>query len=193
MNKKELDLVSPESIKFGFFLSNGQIALVTACSKDMSVQGIIAIGWCNPTSFMPLLFSISIGSGPQESGPVAYRQTYPLIKETGEFGINFPPNELTQAVIQVGTTHSKEVNKYELTGLTPLESKKIRPTLIEECYLNVECKVIQEMVAGDHTIFIGEPLTILYDEDVFADSKFQDKYKDKKNQMHFLDLMSDMV
>ncbi len=57
----------------------------------------------------------------------------------------------------------------------------------------MECKVIQEMVAGDHTIFVGEPLTILYDEDVFADGKFQDKYKDKNNQMHFLDLMSDMV
>ena len=193
MSKKELDLASPASMKFAFFLSNGQIALVTACSKDRAVQGIIAMGWCHPTSFAPFLFSISIGSGPEESGPVAYRQTYPLIKETGEFGINFPPKELAQAVVQVGTTHSREVNKYELTGLTPLESKRIGPNLIQECYLNVECKVIQEMVAGDHTIFVGEPLTILYDEDVFADGKFQDKYKDKNNQMHFLDLMSDMV
>ena len=151
------------------------------------------MGWCHPTSFVPFLFSIAVGSGPEESGALAYRQTYPLIKETGEFGINLPPKELTQAVGQVGTTHSKEANKYELTGLTPLESKRIKPNLIEECYLNVECKVIQEMVAGDHTIFIGEPLTILYDEDVFADGKFLDKYKDKNDQLHFLDLMSDMV
>ena len=188
MNKKELDLSSPDALKFAFFLSNGQIKLVTACSKDRSVQGIISMGWANPTSFMPFLISISIGSGPEETGPIAYRQTYPFIKETREFAVNVPSKELAQAVVQIGTTHSGEVDKYKETGLTPLESKRIGPHLIGECIVNVECKVIQELVTGDHTIFVGEPLTILYNEDVFVDGKFQEKYKDKNNQLHQIEL-----
>ena len=66
MSKNELDLRTPDVAKFAFFLSNGQIMLATACSKDGSVQGIISLGWVNPTSFMPLLISISVGSGPEE-------------------------------------------------------------------------------------------------------------------------------
>ncbi len=193
MSKKELDLNSPDKFKFTCFLSNGQTMLITACSKDKSVQGIMPIGWITPTSFVPFLISISVGSGPEESGPVAYRHTYSLIKETQEFGINLPSRELMQAMRKAGSTHSREVDKFKETGLTPLDSKRIAPNLIEECYLNIECKVIQELVTGDHTIFIGDPVTILYDDDVFADGKFQDKYRDKNNQLHFIDVSPEMV
>lgn len=192
MSKKELTLPSDDVLKFNLFLSNGQTVLITSCNKDGSIRGIAPISWFMPTSHNPDLFMVSIGNGPPESGLLAYRYSYTLIKETMEFGVNVAMPELGEAIAKAGTTHANEVDKFKETGLTPMPGKRISAPMIEECYLNIECKVVQELATGDHTIFIGEPLAILYDEDVFIDGKFQGKYRKKENQVLLLDLFSEM-
>jgi len=132
----------------------------------------------------------SVGSGGKETGDFAYRVCYSLINETKEFGLNLPTIELTETIAKVGTTHSDEVDKFAETGLTPLAAKKISAPLISECFLNVECRVIQQFVTGDHTVFVAEPLAVYMDDDVFVDGKFTEKYRDKNNQVHLGDFIT---
>jgi flavin reductase (DIM6/NTAB) family NADH-FMN oxidoreductase RutF len=142
-----------------------------------------------PTSHFPLLISISVGNGDEGSGNENFRASYALIHETNEFGLNLPADDLLETVAKNGTLHSNRVDKYMETGLTPLDSKIIKCQLIEECYLNMECKVIDQYITGDHTVFVGEPVVVHLDEDVFVEGKFADRYRSKHNQVHFADLV----
>ena len=190
MTKREFDLQGPDITKLSWFLSTGQAVMLTCCNAKGSINGIITVTWMTPTSHVPLLLMTSVGSGGKETGDFAYRVCYSLINETKEFGLNLPTIELMETIAKVGTTHSDEVDKFAETGLTPLASKKISAPLISECFLNVECKVIQQFVTGDHTVFVAEPLAVYIDDDVIVDGKFTEKYRAKSNQVHLGDFIT---
>jgi flavin reductase (DIM6/NTAB) family NADH-FMN oxidoreductase RutF len=188
--KKEFDFHTPEyAVKLSFLLGNGQVVLITSCDTKRKVNGIMTASWMTLTSHFPLLISISIGNGEDTPGHENFRASYSLIHETNEFGLNLPSIELIETVAKIGTLHSNQVDKYAETGLSPMESTKIKAHLIAECFLNLECRVIDQYVTGDHTVFVGEPEVVHMDEDVFQDGKFAPKYRLKNNQIHFSDVV----
>ena len=190
MNKREFDLQGTDITKLSWFLSTSQAVKLTCCNAKRSINGIITVTWMTPTSHEPLLLMASVGSGGKETGDSAYRVCYSLINETKEFGLNIATSELIEAIGKVGTTHSDEVDKFGETGLTPFASKKISAPLISECFLNVECRVIEQFVTGDHTVFVAEPLAVYLNDDVFVDGKFTENYRDRRNQVHLGDFLT---
>jgi len=190
MRKKIFNFQDAENVvKLSFLLGNGQVVLITSCDAKRQINGIMTASWMTPTSHLPLLISISVGNGREDSGNDNFRASYSLIYETNEFGLNLPSGELLETVAKIGTLHSNQVDKYKETGLTPMESRKISALLIEECFLNMECKVIDQYVTGDHRVFVGEPVVVHMDEGVFVDGKFAAKYRSKSNQVHFGDVV----
>lgn len=191
MAKIEFDFQNPENaIKLSFFLGNGQVVLITSCDSQKKVQGILTASWMTPTSHFPLLLTISVGNGEEDSEGENFRASHALIEDTAEFGLNLPSNDLIETVGKIGTLHSNQVNKYVETGLTAMNSKIIKPNLIKECYLNIECKVTDEYVTGDHTVFVAEPVAVFLNEDALVDGKFSEKYYDKKNQLQIADFVT---
>jgi len=190
MKKTEFDFQNPENaIKLSFFLGNGQVTLITSCDSKKKIQGILTASWMTPTSHFSLLLTISVGNGKEGSEGENYRTSYTLIEGTAEFGLNLPSKEFIETVGKIGTLHSNQVDKYAETDLTAMDSKIIKAHLIKECYLNMECKVINEYVTGDHTVFVAEPVLVHLDEDVLVDGKFSEKYQSKQNQVHFGDVV----
>lgn len=187
MNKKDLDLQNP---KLPWFLGNGQAVMLSCCNAQKSINGIITATWVTPTSHVPFLIMASIGNGGKETEPDAYRACYSLINETKEFGFNIPTVKLIDAVGKVGTAHSDEVDKFTEAGLTLMNSKKISAPLILECFLNVECKVLQQFVTGDHTVFVAEPVAGYVDDDVYVEGKFTEKYCGKSNRVYLGDMIT---
>ena len=188
MKKTAFNLTGPDVLKLSWLLSNGQVFLLTCSDSNKSVSGIITACWITPTSHNPLLLTASIGNGKQ--GTEAYRFCHSLIDETKEFGLNIPAPELTAAILKIGTTHSNEIDKFAETGLTPFPGNKISTQLISECFMNIECKVLDQFVTGDHTVFVAEPIAAQMNEDVMEDGKFSEKYHDKKNQVQMCDLIT---
>ncbi|MFO7671901.1 MAG: flavin reductase family protein [Bacteroidales bacterium] len=190
MSKKELDFQYPvNALKLSFLLGNGQVVLITSCDSQKKIQGILTASWCTPTSQIPFLLSISIGNGKEVTEDVSYRSSYALIEETAEFGLNLPLKNLIEAVGKIGSLHSNLVDKYVETGLTAFESKIIKANLIKECYLNMECKVTDEYITGDHTVFVAEPVYVHLDEDVLVGGKLAEKYNSKDKQLHLWDFI----
>lgn len=190
MKKKEFDLNGSDVTKLAWLLSNGQVVMLTCCNAQKSINGIITVSWMMPTSHDPLIIIVSVGSGGIETGVMAYRYCYSLINETKEFGLNIPTPDLRDAIGKVGTTHSNEIDKFAETGLTPVPSSKISPPMIDECFLHVECKVFDQFVTGDHTVFVAEPVAAFMNEDAIIDGKFSEKYCDKKNQLQIDDFIT---
>ena len=97
------------------------------------------------------------------------RYSHELIKEAKEFGINIPTQDLIESVEFCGLNSGRDVNKFQETGLTPMEPKIISSKLIQECPVNLECKVVKELYLNDefqgtHDWFIGRVETAHIDE-----------------------------
>jgi flavin reductase (DIM6/NTAB) family NADH-FMN oxidoreductase RutF len=75
---------------------------------------------------------------------------------TDEFVINLPTRELLEQVWAVGTRSGRNVDKFQATGLTPIPAVVVKPLRIAECPTHVECRIVDRVDTGDHTIFIGE-------------------------------------
>lgn len=124
------------------------VVLVTSVDKQ-GKPNIIALGWFMQTSFDPLMLAISIGNT---------RYSNSLVKETGEFVLAYPSEEMADALLYCGTHSGKDVDKFKETKLTAVKSRHVRPPLIASALANFECKVISGLKTGDHTIFTGQVL-----------------------------------
>ena len=130
--------------------------LAVSISKD-GKPNIITLGWNMPTSFKPPMVAISVG---------LTRYSHKLISESGEFVLAFPSEGMEDALLFCGTHSGRDVDKFKATGLTPVKAKYVKPPLIAEATVNMECRVVGSIRTGDHTIFVGEILAAyVSDED----------------------------
>jgi flavin reductase (DIM6/NTAB) family NADH-FMN oxidoreductase RutF len=124
-------------------------------------NNIITVGALDFFSFKPPMMGVGICPG---------RYSYELIQEEKEFGINIPTKNMIETVEFCGMNSGRDVNKFQETGLTPMEPKKIRSKLIRECPVNLECNVIKELhlhseFGASHDWFIGKVVTAHIEED----------------------------
>jgi flavin reductase (DIM6/NTAB) family NADH-FMN oxidoreductase RutF len=94
-------------------------------------------------------------------GIVPSRYTFELIQNSEDYTINIPTEDLLPAVRICGSKSGRDVNKWELTDLTPENSKIVQSLIIKECPVNLECKIVEKIQLNDssHVWFIGEILT----------------------------------
>jgi flavin reductase (DIM6/NTAB) family NADH-FMN oxidoreductase RutF len=64
------------------------------------------------------------------------------IKQNKEFVINVPDQNLTTQMEMCGFATGSELNKFELTGLTPVPSELVNAPLVAECPISLECRVL---------------------------------------------------
>jgi flavin reductase (DIM6/NTAB) family NADH-FMN oxidoreductase RutF len=133
---------------FHYLLHPYNTSLVTCCGAE-GEPNIIAIAWLTPVSVRPPLVGMSIHPS---------RHSYGLIHATGEFVVNVAPYELAQQVLFCGRRSGRKVDKFTATGLTPGRARHVRPPIIEECVAHLECRVQQDIEAGDHRLLIAQVL-----------------------------------
>jgi len=93
------------------------------------------------------------------------RYSHNLIKESGEFVVNFPSKELEEAMYFCGSRSGRNIDKFREANLTPKPSRKLKTPIISECVAWIECKNFSEAVTHDHTIFIGKVVSAYARED----------------------------
>jgi len=122
-------------------------ALVTSVAPD-GKPNIITLGEVYNLSLRnPTIVGIGIHKA---------RYSHELITRSGEYVVNLPTVRILDAVDRCGATSGRQVDKFAAFGLTPLPAKVVRPPLIAECPINVECKVIGIEEIGDHDLFKGQ-------------------------------------
>ena len=115
------------------------------------------------------VFNISI-RGPVIIGIAIRPATYShgLISKTREYVVNLPTAEIVKKVDQCGTVSGRDgVDKFDRAGLSPIPASVVKPPLIDECPVNIECKVVGIQTVGDHDLFLGEILSTHLAEDAF--------------------------
>ncbi len=110
-------------------------------------NNIITIAMVHVFSFDPPL--IGIGVAPT-------RHSYHLLRNSEDFVVNIPTEELVEKVHICGETSGKKVDKFEVAKLTKEPSLTVSSPSIKECPVSLEVKKIGEYQFGDHNWFIGK-------------------------------------
>lgn len=121
-------------------------ALITSVAPD-GKPNIITLGEVYNLSLrQPTIVGISIHKA---------RYSHELITKSGEYVVNLPTARMVEQVDRCGSVSGREVDKFAAFGLTPLPAKVVKPPLIAECPINIECQVIGIEEIGDHDMFKG--------------------------------------
>ncbi len=127
--------------------------MVTAGDFD-AAKNIITLAWVGVACSDPPM--VSIGVRPE-------RFTHRMIKDSGEFVVNVPRAGLIRETDLCGNTSGKAVDKFQLTGLTPVRAEKVKAPVIAECPISLECVVRGLHRLGSHDLFLGEVVNISAD------------------------------
>ncbi len=156
-----VDKIDVESKSAWLLMHPRHTVLVTVVDEDGSTN-IITLAWSMVTSFNPFMIAISVAPA---------RYSHDLIKKGREFIVNVPNMDIVKETLFCGRNSGRNVDKFAATGLTPIPAKHVKPALIAECIAHLECKVVNEITTGDHTIFVGQVVNASVNEEIF-DSGF---------------------
>lgn len=130
-------------------------AVLVSCGATPDEWSFLTVAWTGTICSDPAMCYVSIR--PE-------RACYPLIEKNMEFTINLTTAAMAREVDWAGVRSSRDYDKWEETGLTPLPGENVASPTIGECPLSIECRVKSIVRLGSHDMFIGEVLNVRADE-----------------------------
>lgn len=141
------------------------VVLITSRNSE-GKENVFTVAWTGTICTKPPMLSISIR--PE-------RLSYEYIKETMEFTVNLPTRKLTRETDYCGVRSGRTNNKIEEMKFTMKEGKEVKSPYIDECPVNIECKVKDIIPLGTHDLFLAEVLC----------SHIDSKLLDENEKIHF--------
>jgi flavin reductase (DIM6/NTAB) family NADH-FMN oxidoreductase RutF len=148
------------NIPLAYRLLHPMHTVLISCIGKAGKANITAVAWAMPTSIAPPLLAISLAPG---------RHSHTLIEETREFIVNIPTLELLQEVYACGSLTGRSFDKFKKANLSQIPGKKVKAPAIRECIAHLECEVKDQLITGDHTVFIGTIVEAYADLGVFTE------------------------
>lgn len=141
------------------------VVLITSRNSE-GKENVFTVAWTGTICTKPPMLSISIR--PE-------RLSYEYIKETMEFTVNLPTRKLTRETDYCGVRSGRTNNKIEEMKFTMMEGKEVKSPYIDECPVNIECRVKNIIPLGTHDLFLAEVLC----------SHIDSKLLDENEKIHF--------
>ncbi len=132
------------------------VVLVT-CIDEAGKPNIITLAWAGVVNSEPPMVGISIRPN---------RYSHGCVKQTKEFVVNIPTEKMLRGVDVCGHLSGKKANKFDAMGWKPVPAEKVKPPLIDECPVQMECQVREIIPLGSHDLFLGEIVALHVKEEV---------------------------
>ena len=136
-------------------LEPGPVVLVTTADKNK--MNIMTMSWHTMMDIDPPIVGCVISNR---------NYTFGILKTTNNCVINIPTVELAEKVVGCGNTSGRKVDKFRTFGLTPAAASCVKAPLIDECYANLECKVVDARMVTKYNFFILEVLKAWIDPSI---------------------------
>lgn len=150
--------------KIAYVTQPSPVILVSTISKD-SIENVA-----------PFAMFMNCSSKPDNMIAIAISpktDTYANIKDTKEFIVGIPQENMLEKLYKSGEKVNSNINEFELTGLTPYNSKKLKCKRVKECIVNIDCIFENEMETGNHNIIVGKVVGCDIDEDKYSKNKVE--------------------
>ena len=117
-----------------------------------------------PLASRPPLVGISIND--RKGGP---KDTLRNLRGTGDFVVNIVNEPMLKSMVRASGEWPPETSEFELTGLTPVASERVKSPRVGESPVQFECRLEREVPLGGTTLVIGEILLVHVVDDLVAD------------------------
>ena len=135
-------------------------AVMVSVGDKEGNTNIITIAWTGTICTNPAMLYISVR--PE-------RHSYKMIRESGEFVVNLTTEALARATDYCGVRSGRDVDKWKEMHLTRGKASELEyAPIIEECPVNIECKVEEVKELGSHHMFIARVVAVQV-EDSYLD------------------------
>ena len=142
-----------------------QVVLVAVMTGAESAN-LITLVWAGIASGNPPTVALGIG---------AMHYSSHLIEQVGDFTVNIPRSSQVAQVDYCGTVSgADDPDKARTCGFTLVPSTRIRSPYIDECPINMECRLVDRIVRATNSTFLGEILETHVDEILLRDRKRPD-------------------
>ncbi len=121
------------------------MVLLTTASKGHA--NVMAMSWHMMVEFTPPPVACIVSNADY---------SFAALRSTKECVISIPSRELARKVVGVGNCSGQDVDKFKKFGLTMAPAKSVTEPLVVECFPNLECKVVNSRLVGEHNLFILE-------------------------------------
>lgn len=136
------------------------VLLVGANVNDK--PNFMAVAWCGIANGEPPMISVAIRH---------HRYTDRGIRQNLAFSINVPSTDMVRETDYCGITSGSKVNKVESCQFKVFYGKLDNAPLIEQCPINLECKVVHILDLGSHSLIVGKIEETHISESCLTDEK----------------------
>lgn len=150
MSKKSF----PLSKVYGL-LEPGPVVMVTTAGSGR--PNIMTMSWHTMIEFEPPLVGCVISNRNYSFG---------LLEASKECVINIPTVEIAEKVVGCGNISGINVDKFERFHLTTIPATYVGAPLIEECFANLECRVVDTGMVAKYGLFVVEVIKAWIDPTV---------------------------
>ena len=122
----------------------------------------MAVAWCGIVNSEPPMISVAIRHN---------RYTLKGIMDKLTFSVNIPSVDLVKETDYCGIASGSKVNKVEVCQFKVFYGKLNDAPLIEQCPVNLECKVVHILDLGSHSLIVGRIEETHISENCLTDGK----------------------
>ena len=137
--------------------------------SDGERENIATMSWLSAVSRKPPLLMVSVSPR---------RLSHEMVLKSGEFAIMILSDTQKELSTLAGTVSGSKMNKWELPQFNSHKKKAnlIKVPVLNNCLAVFECKLVNHLTAGDHTIMIGEIIHLDINGEVKPLSLYDHKY-----------------
>ena len=136
-------------------LEPGPVVLLTTADKGK--ENIMTMSWHTMMEFEPPQIGCIISDN---------NCSFKTLKKTRECVINIPTSKIAKKVVAIGNSHGDKTDKFKRFCLTSTPASQVKAPLIEECYANLECRVIDTRMVNQYGLFVVEVVKAWTDSSV---------------------------
>lgn len=126
-------------------LEPGPVVLLTTAGGGRA--NVMTMSWHSMLEFEPPLVGCVVSDRNHSFG---------LLRESGECVINVPTVEIARQVAGCGNCSGADTDKFEKFGLTRRPARHVGAPLIDECFANLECRVVDTGMVAKYSLFVVE-------------------------------------
>ena len=128
------------------FIEPGPVVLLVTALPGAK-PNIMAMSWHMMVEFEPPLIACIVSSS---------NYSFAALHETGECVLAIPDAKLAEQVTGIGNCSGRTIDKFTEFRLTPLPGQHVMPPLVSECFVNLECRVVEIRFVNKYNMFILE-------------------------------------
>lgn len=147
--------------------SLGAAALIVPCPvwvigtyDSDGIPNLMTAAWAGIVCSNPPAISVSLREA---------TYTYANVIDRKAFTVNVPSAAQAEVADFLGIASGRDVDKFAAAGLTAVRSSLVDAPLAAEFALTLECRLLQSIKLGLHTVFVGEILDVKADEEILAE------------------------